>query len=226
MKIKETFVCILLLLIVFFDLGVPTLSFEFESVQASAYDYSIKYSSSDISGFENLPKDFEDTPLVQNNALNIDNLLNASSILKKDYFILLYDDLAILTKETVFKLSKVKINADLDKIKVEGNENQATVTMKVTIKINKQNALTKLVGLSSDCFNIALGANIALDEKSVSTFFEIENLDLSPFVMKIACSYLFGEKDFDDFAKNLVYKIVWNLGSPCSFASDGLIYNA
>lgn len=226
MKIKETFLCILLLIFVFFDLGIPNFSFEFESVQASAYDYPIKYTSSDISDYENLPKDFQDTPLIENNALNIDNLLSASSPLKNDYFILSYNDLAVLTKETVFKLSKVKINAELDKIKVEGNENQATVTMNVNIKINKQNALTKLVGLSSDSFLIVVGANIALNEKSVSTFFEIENLDLSPFVMKIACSYLFGEKDFDDFAKNLVYKIVWNLGSPCSFSSDGLIYNA
>ena len=226
MKIKETFLCILLLIFVFFDLGIPTFSFEFESVQASAYDYQIKYTLSDISDYENLPKEFQDTPLIENNALNIDNLLSASSPLKNDYFILSYNDLAVLTKETVFKLSKVKINAELDKIKVEGNENQATVTMNVNIKINKQNALTKLVGLSSDSFMIVVGANIALGEKSVSTFFEIENLDLSHFAMKIACSYLFGEKDFDNFAKNLVYKIVWNLGSPCSFSSDGLIYNA
>lgn len=225
MKLKETFLCFLLLLLAFFDLSIPNFSFALATRQTFASDYSVDYISTDIGNGENLIAEFVDTPLVQDNALNINYLLNTEIPVKTDLFELYYDDLASLTKETIFKLSKVKINADIDKVTVEGNERQSTVTMNVSIKLNKQTALTKLIGIKSDNICVSVGANIGLDKKSVSTFFEIEDLDLSPFVMRIACSYLFGEKDFDKFARDIVYKIVWNLGTPCSFGKDSLKYN-
>lgn len=224
MKFKETILSLIVLLLIFFDIELPFYNLQVNAEPAVTND-EIGYSYVGESESQTFFDVFEKTPLIIDNGINADFLLNANDEIKKEYFYLPYKDLAFLTEKIVVKLAKVNINGKINKIVVNGTSKNASIVFSVTLDVKKQNFLTKLVGLKSNIVNATICVNADLDRKTASSSFRVEELNLSPFVVKIACNYLFGTTDYDALMTNVLNKIFWGIGEATGFEKEGVVYN-
>ncbi len=187
-------------------------------------NYTINYTYDGKIINDNLCEIFADTPLIQDGNINIDYFLACDNVVNEQ-FELSYIDLASLVEKTALSLSTIDIKSEITKIEVFGTGNHAKIKLNVEIDIKKQNFLTKLAGLKGSKVNAVFCFDTDIEKKNVQVTFNAEGIKITPFLMKIACKYIFNTNDWESFIQNASNKLFWGIGKASEFKKEGIVYN-
>ena len=119
----------------------------------------------------------------------------------------------------------LNIGSEITKIEVFGSEKHAKIKFNVEIDIKKQNFLTKLAGLKGSKVNAVFCFDTDIEKKNVQVTFNAEGIKITPFLMKIACKYIFNTNDWESFIQNASNKLFWGIGKASEFKNEGIVYN-
>lgn len=218
MKLKELILLIFVLFTLFLHPFVATQS---ESAVASVKnDIYFEGKSENISLIET----FKDTPLIKEGTIDVNFFLNTNNPIKNDDFSLTYQDFAYLCENVLSKTIKRNLKGQITSVIVKGNSKQANLIFTYTLDTKEKDFLIKLAGIKENHVDAIVTFSVNIEDKTIDNSFSVKGVNISDFLLKTACSIIFGERNYNKIFEKMSKKLFWGLGNLSEFGDTELIF--